>query len=228
MDKIITGIHLPSELCTLIETAEEKIYIVCPFIELHHHFKRALKKHLSNDKIKIIVLFGKFTNNTHYKLIEEDSEFLKSFPNIQIKYHSRLHAKFYANEKTALVTSLNMNHSSHNNNLEYGISLDLQSSPLAKELFSFIDEIISESEIIFEKTPSEKKPLSNSPLLNISAFKESFPKAFDRWTPSDDEKLEKLFCEKKSIDEIARVFQRQTSAIRARINKLELYEKYAL
>lgn len=228
MDKIITGIHLPSELCTLIETAEEKIYIVCPFIELHHHFKRALKKHLSNDKIKIIVLFGKFTNNTHYKLIEEDSEFLKSFPNIQIKYHSRLHAKFYANEKTALVTSLNMNHSSHNNNLEYGISLDLQSSPLAKELFSFIDDIISESEMIFEKTPAEKKPLSNSPLSTINAFKESFPKAFDRWTPADDEKLEKLFCEKKSIDEIARVFQRQTSAIRARINKLELYEKYAL
>ena len=47
-------------------------------------------------------------------------------------------------------------------------------------------------------------------------------KAYERWTPADDEKLEKLFCDKKSIDEIARAFQRQTSAIRARINKLEL------
>ena len=228
MDKIITGIHLPSELCSLIEKAEERIYIICPFIELHHHFKRALKKHLANDKIKIVVLFGKFTNNTHYKLIEEDSEFLKSFPNIRILYHSRLHAKFYANEKTALVTSLNMNHSSHNNNLEYGISIDIKSSPLTKDLFSFIDEITSESEVIFEKLPAEKKLLSNNILSNINAFKESFPKAYERWTPADDEKLEKLFCEKKSIDEIARTFQRQTSAIRARINKLELYEKYAL
>ena len=227
MDKIITGIHLPSELCSIIENAEEIIYIICPFIELHHHFKRALKKHLSNDKIKIIVLFGKFTNNTHYKLIDEDSEFLKSFPNIQIKYHSRLHAKFYANEKTALVTSLNMNHSSHNNNLEYGISIDINSSELSKNLFTFIEEIISESDLIFEKLPAGIKAVGNA-VGNIDKFRESFPKAYERWTPADDEKLEKLFCDKKSIDEIARAFQRQTSAIRARINKLELYEKYAL
>ena len=227
MDKIITGIHLPSELCSIIENAEEIIYIICPFIELHHHFKRALKKHLSNDKIKIIVLFGKFTNNTHYKLIDEDSEFLKSFPNIQIKYHSRLHAKFYANEKTALVTSLNMNHSSHNNNLEYGISIDINSSELSKNLFTFIEEIISESDLIFEKLPASIKAIGNA-VGNIDKFRESFPKAYERWTPTDDEKLEKLFCDKKSIDEIARAFQRQTSAIRARINKLELYEKYAL
>lgn len=228
MDKIITGIHLPSELCGLIESAEEKIYIVCPFIELHHHFKRALKKHVSNDKLKIIVLFGKFTNNTHYKLIDEDAEFLKSFPNILIKYHSRLHAKFYANENKALVTSLNMNHSSHNNNLEYGICVDIRTSPLTKDLFSFIDEIIDESEVIFEKVPAGIKPVAENKNANISAFKESFPKAYERWTPGDDLRLEKLFCEKKSIDEIARIFQRQTSAIRARIVKLELYEKYAL
>ncbi len=228
MDKIITGIHLPSELCSILENAKEKIYIICPFIEFHHHFKRALKKHLKNDQIEITVLFGKFTNNTHYKLIEEDSEFLKSFPNIRILYHSRLHAKFYANEKTALVTSLNMNHSTHNNNLEYGIGVDIETSSLAKDLFTFIDEIIKESELIFEKIPAEVKALNINSTPNISAFRESFPKAYERWTPVDDEKLEKLFCDKKSIDEIARIFQRQTSAIRARINKLELYEKYAL
>ena len=181
-----------------------------------------------SEKVKIVVLFGKFTNNTHYKLIEEDSEFLKSLPNIRILYHPRLHAKFYANENTALVTSLNMNHSSHNNNLEYGISVDVKSSSLTKDLFAFIEDIISESELIFEKKPEEKKIVSKSIVNDINVFKESFPKAYDRWTPADDEKLEKLFCDKKSIDEIARIFQRQTSAIRARINKLELYEKYAL
>jgi phosphatidylserine/phosphatidylglycerophosphate/cardiolipin synthase-like enzyme len=228
MDRIITGIHLPSELCSLIENAEENIYIVCPFIELHHHFKRALKKHQSNDKIKIVVLFGKFTNNNHYKLIDEDSDFLKSFPNIVIKYHHRLHAKFYANEKNALVTSLNMNHSSHNNNLEYGINIDIQTSPLARDLFQFIDEILNESELIFERLPEGKKSSDFSIVGKIDKFRESFPKAYERWTPADDARLEKLFCDKKSIDEIARTFQRQTSAIRARINKLELYEKYAL
>ena len=194
---------------------------------MHHHFKRALKKHVENDKVKIIVLYGKFTNNTHYKLIDEDFEFLKTFPNIEVRYHSRLHAKFYANEKNVLVTSLNMNHSSHNNNLEYGIELDVQTSPLVSDLFTFIHDIISESELIFEKIP-ESKIISGVPAVQIEKYRESFPKAYERWTPLDDQRLEKLFCEKKSIDEIARAFQRQPSAIRARINKLELYEKWAL
>ena len=87
MEKLVTGIHLPSELCSIIEEAEERIYIVCPFIELHHHFKRSLNKHKDNEKIKIIILFGKFSNNAHYKLLDEDANFLKSFSNIVIKYH---------------------------------------------------------------------------------------------------------------------------------------------
>jgi phosphatidylserine/phosphatidylglycerophosphate/cardiolipin synthase-like enzyme len=227
MEKVISGIHLPSELCSLIENAEETIYLVCPFIELHHHFKRAMKKHEKNEKIRIVILYGKFTNSTHYKLIDEDFNFLKTFPNIQIKYHARLHAKFYANEKNALITSLNMNHSSHNNNLEYGIKIDVESE-LARDLFGFIHEILDESELIYEKIPDNSSPKLRNPADNITNIKEAFPRAFEKWTHHDDARLEKLFCEKKSIDEIARQFQRQPSAIRARINKLELYEKYAL
>lgn len=228
MKKLITGIHLPSELCSLIENAEETIYLVCPFIELHHHFKRAMKKHEYNDKIRIVVLYGKFTNSTHYKLIDEDLNFLKTFPNIQVKYHARLHAKFYANEKNALITSLNMNHSSHNNNLEYGIRIDIETSEIAADLFSFINEIMNESELIYEKVPFPQVEKTEPLTDKISNIKEAFPRAFEKWTHHDDARLEKLFCEKKSIDEIAKTFQRQPSAIRARINKLELYEKYAL
>jgi len=227
LEKLITGIHLPSELCSLIENAEETIFLVCPFIELHHHFKRAMKKHVENEKIRIVVLYGKFTNSTHYKLIDEDLNFLKTFPNIQVKYHARLHAKFYANEKNALITSMNMNHSSHNNNLEYGIKIDIKTSEIAYELLSFIHDILDESETIFEKTPSGSLKIK-TPADQLSTIKEAFPRAFEKWTHHDDARLEKLFTEKKSIDEIAKSFQRQPSAIRARINKLELYEKYAL
>jgi HKD family nuclease len=228
MEKIISGIHLPAEVSTIIEEAEKFIYIVCPFIELHHHFRRALSRHLNNDKVKIIILFGKFTNNTHYKLLDDDFNFLKSFPNIEIRYHARLHAKFYANEKTALATSFNMNHSSHSNNVEYGIHIDVMNNTIAKELFDFIHEILDEGQLVFEKVPSSSTIQVNSPDEQIAKYRAAFPKAYDKWTPYDDERLEKLFCEKKSIDEIARLFQRQPGAIRSRINKLELYEKYAL
>ncbi len=227
MEKLVTGIHLPSELCSIIEEAEERIYIVCPFIELHHHFKRSLNKHKDNEKIKIIILFGKFSNNAHYKLLDEDANFLKSFPNIVIKYHSRLHAKFYANEKRALITTLNMNHSSHNNNLEYGISIGMKSTEISKDLLNFIKDIYTESELVFEKDPQKPALSTNSVPPTIEVIREAFPQAYEKWTPQNDMKLEQLFREKKSLDEIARIFQRQPSAIRARIIKLELYEKYA-
>lgn len=50
--------------------------------------------------------------------------------------------------------------------------------------------------------------------------------AYEKWTSEDDEKLEVLFCEGKSITELSEFFKRNEGAIHARINKLELKEKY--
>ncbi len=50
--------------------------------------------------------------------------------------------------------------------------------------------------------------------------------AYERWTQEDDEKLELLFCEGKSVKELMAIFERQEGAIRSRIKKLELREKY--
>lgn len=50
--------------------------------------------------------------------------------------------------------------------------------------------------------------------------------AFARWTKEDDQKLELLFCERKSIEELCDLFGRSSGGIYARIEKLELVEKY--
>lgn len=52
------------------------------------------------------------------------------------------------------------------------------------------------------------------------------PNAYAKWHPSDDEKLEVLYCEGKSVKELSLIFKRNTGAIRSRIRKLELKEKY--
>ncbi|MCB0466349.1 MAG: hypothetical protein KDC78_11860 [Aequorivita sp.] len=46
------------------------------------------------------------------------------------------------------------------------------------------------------------------------------------WTKEEDEKLELLFCEGKSMGELINLFGRNRGAIVARIKKLELKEKY--
>lgn len=50
--------------------------------------------------------------------------------------------------------------------------------------------------------------------------------AYEKWTEENDEKLEKLFCEGKTIAELSEIFGRNGGAIRSRIRKLELKEKY--
>jgi len=50
--------------------------------------------------------------------------------------------------------------------------------------------------------------------------------AYERWTPEDDEKLELLFCEGKTVKELSALFARNEGAINSRIKKLELREKY--
>jgi len=53
-----------------------------------------------------------------------------------------------------------------------------------------------------------------------------YKKAYEPWTVNDDEKLEELYCLKKSVKELSVLFQRNDGAIRSRIKKLELKEKY--
>lgn len=52
------------------------------------------------------------------------------------------------------------------------------------------------------------------------------PNAYSKWSLEDDQKLETHFCEGKSIRELSKLFGRNLGAIRSRIEKLELKEKY--
>ena len=50
--------------------------------------------------------------------------------------------------------------------------------------------------------------------------------AYEKWTTEDDQKLEIMFCEGKKVTELGEILKRNDGAIRSRIKKLELKEKY--
>ena len=52
------------------------------------------------------------------------------------------------------------------------------------------------------------------------------PNAYEPWTEKDDERLELLFCQGKSISQLSDEFGRNKGGIESRIKKLELKEKY--
>ncbi len=63
-------------------------------------------------------------------------------------------------------------------------------------------------------------------VLSSSCLEEIKNNAYEPWSKEDDNELELLFCQGKSIKEIAQIFERKEGAITSRIKKLELREKY--
>lgn len=81
------------------------------------------------------------------------------------------------------------------------------------------DQIESQIKI---KDSNESKPKNSY----FHKQREIYPKAYTPWSTKDDLKLEALFCDGCSVKVLAQVFERNVGAINARIEKLELREKY--
>lgn len=224
--QFLSNPFLHTEICECIKQSKNALFLACPFLMLHDHHKSAFRR-LKNRDVKINILYGKHRRNDDFKLSTEDLEFFKSFENIELRYNSKLHAKYYSNDAYIITTSLNLNHTSHNNNHEYGFKFELNEDLEAiAELQEWIHEVYEDSTIEFK---SENYSGTSNPTEyhdRISKIREKHPKAYFPWTVEEDEMLEKAYCESKSVDEMSKSFQRQPSAIRSRLNKLEVYEKY--
>lgn len=105
----------------LIRKSKKHLLLISPFIDLDARIKDALNEKKQNPDFQLLVLFGKNENN-YYRSVKMDSfEFLKEFPNIEIRYNDRLHAKFYQNDYDFILTSMNLYDYSLAKNIEAGV-----------------------------------------------------------------------------------------------------------
>lgn len=84
-------------------------------------------------------------------------------------------------------------------------------------------------ERLFEKLQpkySLKGKRGKEKTYSFDEIRKTHKQAYEPWTTEADERLEVLFCEGKSIKELSEFFGRNDGAIRSRIKKLELKEKY--
>lgn len=125
------------------------------------------------DDLELIVVYGKNEDDKRKSLSDYDMEFFKSFPNVQIRYHKRLHAKLYANEKKCLITSMNLHEHSIRENIEFGIltkSMPFEiitgfvkeyingiPESLDAKAMSFAEYIIDKSTLEFEKVVKKEE-----------------------------------------------------------------------
>lgn len=165
MAKFLTGNELNAELEKIFERAEEQIILISPYIKLHDRYASTLKTKRDNPKIEIIVVFGKNEEDISRSMKQEDFNFFKEFPNIEIRYEKRLHAKYYSSESSAILTSMNLYNFSQDNNIEAGVMTkatllgNLASNfvngedSFEKTAGLYFNRVIEQSELLFKKIP---------------------------------------------------------------------------
>ena len=164
MAKFLKGNELNSEIEKIFEVAQSQIVLISPYIKLHDRYKASLKTKLDNPSLEIVILFGKNEDDVSKSMKINDLEFFKKFPNIEIRHEKRLHAKYYANESKAIMTSMNLYGYSQNNNIESGILMEtsLKGSitglnELDKNSWDYFKRVIEQSELLFKKQPNFEK-----------------------------------------------------------------------
>ncbi len=175
MAKFLTGNALNHELSKLLERAEERIVIISPYIKLHDRYVSILKDKKNNPRLNITIVFGKNEDNISKSMQKDDFIFFKEFPNIQIRYEKRLHAKYYASESVAILTSMNLYSYSQDNNIEAGIMtkatlLGNISNVIIDDNFEhqaseYFYRVIEQSKLLFNKKPVFNKGTLGTGLL---------------------------------------------------------------
>jgi hypothetical protein len=171
MAKFLTGAHINAAIVDIVKNASEELVLVSPFIKLNGHLNDALCSQLDNVDLNVYIIFGKNPEDFTKSLSKDQFDFFKEFPNIQIFYNERLHAKYYANEHTSLITSSNLYNSSQDNNIEIGVRFEKESIDKkvvnlitgTDSIFSkadiWVNELLESSELCYSKVPKFEKGL---------------------------------------------------------------------
>lgn len=153
MAKFLTTTGISHNLEEMIENTHENLVLISPFLKLNDRIKLQLKEK-SNENVSIQVVYGK------NEMKREEYELLKSLPTIQIAFYDNLHAKCYLNEKSALITSMNLYDFSQANNAEMGIYVENDTdSELYDNIHKEVNRLkkIGEDEIDNQQTSKKGK-----------------------------------------------------------------------
>jgi hypothetical protein len=176
MSQLLNRFELAKELQTIIQETEFLLILISPYFKLNDQLRKDLSALKNKEDFELFVVYGKNEEDKRKSLSDEDMAFFKSFNNVEIRYHKRLHAKIYANEQKCLITSLNLHDYSLRENIEVGVltkskglALGLLSGlanlvvkdtipdSLDEQAIKFAEYIVEKSTLEFEKKQKIKK-----------------------------------------------------------------------
>jgi len=210
MPYFVSDSEISSSINDVIKEAKDFVWLISPYIKLHHTLKSALNDLKEKPNIKLVVVFGKNEEDFTKSFSSDEIEYFMSLPNIQIYYEPRLHAKYYANERSGLLTSMNLYAFSQNENKEVGVSLDNSDFKCAKGYFEGLIRDASlvyhnESKFtdggIFNKSKYIKSEIKCNKLLgiitdsgSINSKQENYSNDVKKERGKDDKNIELGYC----------------------------------
>ena len=124
MAEFLTTEDISARLPRLIKEAEERLFLVSPFLKINRRIKHLLEETNRFKKdVDVRVIYGK------NELQPEENNWLESMTSIRTSFCKDLHAKCYLNEKEAILTSMNLYEYSQVNNYEMGIVVSQEDDP---------------------------------------------------------------------------------------------------
>lgn len=107
-----------SAIVQIVVKADDKLVLITPYIKLPADFLERLKDKDRQGLQTVIVCRGK-------DLKDDERAELRKLKHLELRFDDDLHAKCFHNEKSMVITSLNLHQHSQQNNREMGISTQI-------------------------------------------------------------------------------------------------------
>ena len=158
MAKFLTTTGNSYSIEQIIVNAKEQLTLVTPFLKLSNNFIERLSDANKRD-IKITLIYGKS------ELGEREKQILNKLNNLRVLFFKNLHAKCYFNERSMIITSMNLYEFSEINNREMGIIIKrIENNDIYEEAYNEVISIKNSS--IIEK----ERVLNQENLINEDNF----------------------------------------------------------
>ncbi len=145
--KFLTTYQVASELETIIKEAKKELTLVTPYLNIPHIIYERLRS-ATKRGVKLTIIYGKSELNW------DEEERIKELDTLQLYFFKELHAKCYFNERSLILTSMNLYDYSTRNNREMGILVN--KNKVYKDAVAEVEDIKSFSELEFSSITSVK------------------------------------------------------------------------
>ena len=153
MPEFLTTTGVSHHLEEIIKRAETSLLLISPYLKTHDRI-RAVIEARSHEGLDIRVVYGK------KEIDPKEQAWIASVPRVHTAFCKNLHAKCYLNERTALLTSMNLYEYSQVHNTEMGILVDRDDTE------SLFEQIRDEAESIWERNANREQPKTQKPRRN--------------------------------------------------------------